>query len=222
MVRFDPSSIFRVLRDPLTAAGLFVDLAPIIAVIGFGWGAAPLVQLYWFENVVIGAFVLLRMGLASTRESPIGAAKMLFVGPFFIVHYGMFCFIHGQFVNIFAAMSEGYDSADFLGPIGLINAAISSAPGAQMFAAMIVAWQAIAVLADAVFTSPMAIRTVDQEMMAPYGRVIVLHIGIFAGAFAMTALGEPMIGVLALIGLKAAWGLFLASRRRSASARSAA
>lgn len=56
--------------------------------------------------------------------------------------------------------------------------------------------------------------SIDQEMMKPYGRVIVLHIAIFAGAFAMAALGEPLWGVLALILLRAVWGVFLSVRRR--------
>mgnify|MGYP001804404904 FL=1 len=52
-------------------------------------------------------------------------------------------------------------------------------------------------------------------MQAPYGRIIILHIGIFAGAFAMAAIGEPMWGILALILLRALWGVFLTVRRRS-------
>ena len=37
----------------------------------------------------------------------------------------------------------------------------------------------------------------------------------FAGAFAMAAIGEPMWGILALILLRALWGVFLTVRRRS-------
>ena len=37
------------------------------------------------------------------------------------------------------------------------------------------------------------------EMFAPYGRIVVLHFGIFAGAGALFLLGQPMVGVLALI-----------------------
>ena len=48
---------------------------------------------------------------------------------------------------------------------------------------------------------------VDQEMIAPYGRIIILHIGIFAGAFALILLGDPMVGVLALIVARALWGV---------------
>jgi hypothetical protein len=50
-------------------------------------------------------------------------------------------------------------------------------------------------------TNPMA------EMFAPYGRIIVLHFALFAGAAALIVLGQPMIGVLALILFRAVWGV---------------
>jgi hypothetical protein len=50
-------------------------------------------------------------------------------------------------------------------------------------------------------TNPMA------EMFAPYGRIMVLHLAIFGGAFALFALGQPMIGVLALILFRAVYGV---------------
>jgi hypothetical protein len=55
-------------------------------------------------------------------------------------------------------------------------------------------------------TNPMA------EMFAPYGRIIVLHLAIFGGAFALFALGQPMIGVLALILFRAVYGVVTNAR----------
>src|SRR5262249_22702136 len=51
------------------------------------------------------------------------------------------------------------------------------------------------------------------EMFAPYTRIIVLHIGIFAGAGALFLLGQPMVGVLALIIFRAAYGILSNSSR---------
>jgi hypothetical protein len=56
-------------------------------------------------------------------------------------------------------------------------------------------------------TNPMA------EMFAPYSRIIVLHFGIFAGAAALFALGQPLVGVLALILFRALWGIVTNSKR---------
>ena len=56
-----PDLIARTYRDPIAVAVLLVDLLPILAVLVFGWGATPLVALYWLENLVIGMFTVLRM-----------------------------------------------------------------------------------------------------------------------------------------------------------------
>ncbi|MFN4025803.1 MAG: DUF6498-containing protein, partial [Hyphomonas sp.] len=91
---FDPAEVARAYRDPLSWVSLSVDLLPVIAVLAFGWGATPLVALYWLENLVIGAVTIVRMlGTALSSLVNIGAA--LFTAPFFFVHYGMFCFVHG-------------------------------------------------------------------------------------------------------------------------------
>jgi hypothetical protein len=55
-------------------------------------------------------------------------------------------------------------------------------------------------------TNPMA------EMFAPYGRIIVLHVGIFAGAGALFLFGQPMVGVLALIVFRAIFGVVTNSK----------
>ena len=44
----------RALRNPIVLTGLAVDLAPIYGVLAWGWGAAPLVLIYWSENVITG------------------------------------------------------------------------------------------------------------------------------------------------------------------------
>ena len=58
---FDPDLFARAYRDPMAWLTLLVDLLPVIAVVFFGWKAVPLVALYWLENLVIGAFTVLRM-----------------------------------------------------------------------------------------------------------------------------------------------------------------
>ena len=50
------------------------------------------------------------------------------------------------------------------------------------------------------------------EMFAPYGRIILLHFAIFAGAGALFLLGEPMIGVRGLIALRALFGVVTNSK----------
>lgn len=210
----DPNTLARTYRDPVAWVILAVDLFPIWAVLTLGWGAAPLVFLYWLENVIIGAVTLAKMIATSVREHIIGIAGMLFIGPFFVFHYGMFCFVHGVFVSAFAHMSAGTNDPGFPTPWGLIQEALASGASMPAFVLAIILVQIFLFVQDYILRGEYRETSIDQEMMKPYGRVIVLHIAIFAGAFAMAALGEPMWGMLALILLRAAWGVFLTVRRR--------
>ena len=209
----DPNTLARTYRDPVAWVILAVDLFPIWAVLTLGWGAAPLVFLYWLENLIIGAVALARMTAASVQESPLGLLGMAFLGPFFVVHYGMFCLVHGQFVNVFAKMNTTGDPG-FLSPVGLIQEALASGANMPTFVLAIIALQAFLFVQDFILRGEFRKTTVTAEMTGPYARIIVLHFGIFAGAFAMAAIGEPMWGILALILLRALWGVFLTVRRR--------
>lgn len=203
----------RTYRDPVACLILAVDLFPIWAVLTLGWGAAPLVFLYWLENLIIGVVALARMIAASLRDGPGGLIAMAFLGPFFIVHYGMFCFVHGVFVSTFAAISTD-GGTGFPSPLGLIEQALGSGANMPTFIVSIIFLQGVLFIQDFILRGEYRKTSIDREMMAPYGRIVVLHIGIFAGAFAMIAIGEPLWGILALILLRAAWGVFLTLRRR--------
>jgi hypothetical protein len=48
-----------------------------------------------------------------------------------------------------------------------------------------------------------------RQMGAPYGRVVVLHLTILFGAFAIAILGAPQFALLLLVGLKTAFDLGL-------------
>lgn len=212
----NPDTLSRTYRDPISWAILAVDLFPIFAVLTMGWGAAPLVFLYWLENLIIGVVTLARMIATSAKDGPAGLAIMGFLGPFFIVHCGLFCFVHGVFVSVFASLSEGADgSPGFPSPVSLIDQALSSGANMTLFVVTIIALQAFLFVQDFLGRGEYRNAEVQTEMMAPYGRIIVLHIGIFAGAFAMIALGEPMIGILALILLRALWGVVMSAHRRN-------
>jgi hypothetical protein len=208
---FDPAYWSRAVRDPVVLVGLAVDLAPVFAVIAWHWGAAPLVMLYWMENLVIGVMTVPRMLFISIAKfGPIGFVGGLFMSAFFTVHYGMFCFVHGGFITAFLATSH----PELVGPNfmpfdfgSMIGAGLASGPNMVFVLALIIFFQLFAFLFGFLLRGEWKRSGVDQEMLAPYGRIIILHIGIFAGAFALIALGDPMVGVLALIVLRALWGV---------------
>ena len=208
-----PQALAETYRDPVSWAILAVDLFPVYAVLQFGWDATALVFLYWLENVIIGAITLLRMLATSLRGGPFGVAGMLFIGPFFTVHYGMFCFVHGIFLAAFSAISQGSDDAPFMDPVSLIQFALDTGAQMALFAGAIVALQLFLFFRDFIARGEWRESDVMVEMARPYGRVVVLHIALFVGFGVMIALGQPMLGVLGLIALKALWGMYQAHRR---------
>ena len=210
----NPNTLARTYRDPVAWMILAVDLFPVWAVLTLGWGAAPLVFLYWLENLIIGAVTLAKMIATSVKEHVIGLLGILFIGPFFVFHYGMFCFVHGVFVSAFSHMGSGSDGPSFPTPWGLVQEALQSGANMPTFVVAIIAVQVVLFVQDFIVRGEYRETSVDKEMMKPYARVIVLHIAIFAGAFAMAAIGEPMWGMLILILLRAFWGVFLTVRRR--------
>ena len=210
---FDPDYWSRSMRDPLVLAGLVVDLAPIYAVLAWGWGAGALVGLYWIENVIIGAATLPRIFVSAARQGVTGVLGGAFLGAFFTVHYGMFCFVHGVFVMSFFAMSSGAGGEAFPdGPLELIGRATGMAPHMLLMALLLAAWQAVLLVWEFGVKGGWRTSNPNEEMMAPYGRIVVLHVGIFAGAAALIFVGDPMIGVLGLILLRALWGVWTRSR----------
>ncbi|MEM6666780.1 MAG: DUF6498-containing protein [Pseudomonadota bacterium] len=214
-MNIDPALLARTYRDPVALFFLIVDLLPIIAVLFFGWGAVPLVFLYWLENVIIGVFTIARMLAVGAMSRDANLPGAIGLSVFFTFHYGMFCFVHGVFLVTFAAMSAGdMGGAGLETPVGVFGTAENTSGSMSLFVALIVAANAVAFVQDYLLRGEAAHSTLHGEMMSPYGRIIVLHVGIFAGAFALMALGEPMIGVLALILLRVAWGVFLSVRRR--------
>jgi Family of unknown function (DUF6498) len=63
---------------------------------------------------------------------------------------------------------------------------------------------------------------VSNLMSAPYGRIVVLHVTLIAGAFLITALHAPVLGALLLIGLKLTYDLVTAGSEAQSAAEAGA
>ena len=67
---------------PSVLALIAANVVPLLGVLWFGWEVFPLLLLFWFENLIIGAFNVLKMILAAPDSGKRWAAK-LFLVPFF-------------------------------------------------------------------------------------------------------------------------------------------
>ena len=173
----------------LIAANLF----PVAGVLFFGWDTFLLLVLFWAENLVVGFYNVIKMALAGGGASP--AEKFALI-PFFIVHYGMFTMVHGIFVFVMfgGVTDEGADFSKF-GEIG------------WGFVALLIS-HGVSLVTNYIQGGEYKRTDARMLMMAPYGRVVVLHLTIIASGFLMAFLGAPLAGC---------WSLS-ASRWRSTSA----
>ena len=69
---------------------------PVAGLLLAGWDWRPIVLLYWLENVTVGAVTAI--GLARRRS---GGQTVAMPAWFFVIHYGIFTFVHGIFVAAF-------------------------------------------------------------------------------------------------------------------------
>ncbi|MEO0722601.1 MAG: DUF6498-containing protein [Pseudomonadota bacterium] len=187
---FDPALFARTYRDPVALFGLAIDLLPLIAIFGFGWGLNELVIFYWMENVIIGLGVWLRLFTLATAARK-GEAWFLMV--FFPVHYGMFCAVHGVF--LFSLFQPEFTAL-------------------ALFIAASLAWEGLLFaryfIADGAYKS----QSPSGVMFSPYGRIVIVHLAIFAAAFSAEALGSPVLGAIAILVLDILWGIVLSLFRR--------
>jgi hypothetical protein len=204
--------------NPAAVTGLLVDLAPIYAVLVWHWGAAALVMLYWLENVVIGFATAGRIVVASVgRNGPKGLFGGAWLVAFFTVHYGIFCFAHGGILTEIMGGDQSWSRADSIGAAagGVVVSALGFGKNMGFILALIALWHALAFVNEFVLRGGWRTADPQMEMFAPYGRVILLHIGVFVIGGALVWLGDPVIGVLALVAARAWWGLNMNMQRKS-------
>jgi len=192
------------------------NLIPLIGVLFFGWSVWNILVIYWLENGIVGLINVLKMAVATGDEvtpgvtfmvngRPATSATKMGLIPFFIVHYGIFWFVHGIFVltlpAFFSLMSDDGMTLD-LGPVVFAALGLAISHGLSFW------WN---FLHGGEYR-----RTAAAALMfAPYRRLVALHITIIFGAFAVMFTGAPAAAVAVLVAIKTAidLGLHLAEHR---------
>jgi hypothetical protein len=204
------------------------NLVPLIGVLAWGWNVATLLVLYWVENGIVGVLNVPKMLLAQgPGRTGLGVVKLTVDGPisrvgqvlFFLVHYGMFWLVHGVFVfalPTFAGLG-GVDAGTVIDPrfdpgFGPVFVDVAGDPlrrptGPDMTA---VAWGALglAISRGASFVVNFLGRreylrvSAAEQMFAPYGRLLILHLTIILGAFLSLSLGSPIGAIVVLVLIK--------------------
>lgn len=202
---------------------VLVNLLPVAGVLLFGWDVGALMVLYWSENLVIGAYTIIKMLVVS----PIGG---IFSSLFFLVHFGGFCAVHGLFISTLLlnhdpGLGQGLSWPFFFVFVELlvqvVRGVLSYAPPEWMlaFAALWLS-HGISLVQNFLVGGERYRIGINKLMSAPYSRILILHVTIIAGGFAVMTLGQGMPMLLMLVALKLAVDIALHRRehRRLAAA----
>ena len=194
---------------------LLANAAPLAGVLTHRWSVFAVVLLYWFENVIVGGFNVLRMLCAYPKEGLVWIGKAFLI-PFFIFHYGMFTFVHGVFVfSLFGgALGHGFS----LTPSLVVRALRQEGVG---YAALgLFVSHAVSFFHNYLLGGEYRTVGLQQLMAQPYARVVVLHVAVLAGGFLTMSLGSPVSALVVLIALKTGLDLraHLAERRKLTTA----
>ena len=212
------------------AALILANLVPLVGVLWFGWDVWGILIIYWLENGIYGLFNVLKMrkaegpedespmAAADTRRRlngfkvngrpPSGTSKAALI-PFFIMHYGIFWVVHGLFVLTLPLF-------DFTGADGEPDFGTTLNPLAILFVlVLLVISHGVSYLFNYIGRGEYLRTTAAQQMFAPYGRLVVLHVTILVGAVVISMTGAPEAAIVVLVLLKIALdlGLHLAEHR---------
>jgi len=186
------------------------NLALLYGLLYLDWGVFAMIFIFWMENLVIGAFNVLKMALNRPSEAVLWAGK-LFMIPFFVVHYGMFTAVHGLFVlELFGPepVKKMVHSPFELEPYRYV---IAHGYFGYMLAFLVFS-HAFSFVANYILKDEYETMTLARLMSAPYGRVVVLHLTILFGGFLLLQLGSPLAGLVVLLGLKIVFDAFAHAR----------
>jgi len=211
------------------------NLTPLAGVLMLDWRVFDVMILYWAENIVVGAVNVLRMLACSARRrvgfgesaadsSPVGFARSerraetrgsrrsrLFLMPFFILHYGIFCF--GHYTAVMAIFGDQVGSSEILATFAVPLAEAWRSPLWIGFGA-IAASHLFSFYANYIRGEEYLRTTPSQLMKRPYGRIVVMHVAIIAGGALVFWLGSPLPMLLVLIAVKIGIDLRMHYRER--------
>lgn len=125
-------------------------------------------------------------------------AQKLFLVPFFCVHYGIFCLVHGVFIVVLLSgdgvfsgggAPDPFESAgEQLGQFWILIAVLG-----------LVASHLTSYFANFIGKGEYRKTHPIVLMISPYGRIIVLHVAIIASAFLSIAFGSPVWMLVLLV-----------------------
>ncbi len=177
---------------------VLANLVPVFGVLFLHWSLFSIMFFYWLESGVVGLYNVPKLIMARPDPKPVSTSqesdsqaslktrgKAFFVG-FFLLHYGIFMLAHGLFVYFFFGPPDLNAETALIGLISL---------GLSHGASFVVNY-----IGRREYTKV----TVSQQMLAPYKRIVIMHVAIILGGFLIGLFGAPVVAVLFIVVLKMA------------------
>ncbi len=199
------------------------NLIPLFGVLFFDWNTSLVLALFWIENLIIGAFNLIKMVTVSVHGKRVNDLALC---AFFVLHFGIFCAAHGVFLWDLL----GFDDIDaghfFANPeFGLFSLLFDGAAVflsfIEMHGQLILIGISALVLSHLVsFIENFLLRGEIFELKAgtlmgqPYAQIVVMHAGLMLGALAIDKFGSTVWLLLVMVLFKLAVDVKLHLKRR--------
>ena len=168
---------------------VLTNVVPIFGAVFLGWSVSNILALYWLETVIIGAFNIVKI-LASQGAPLKSMSGKMFLSLFFAVHYGMFTMVHGVFLG--QMFQEGMTVLDYLNEGQFL---IWTALG-------FIVSHGISMLMNFFGRGEYQARSAHNQMFAPYGRIVIMHIVVILGGALAIRFGEPIWALIVMIVMK--------------------
>ncbi len=220
-------------QRPSAYALILANLMPVAGVALFDWNVVTILVLYWAESVVIGIMNVLRLICCQTdnilQGIPLPGGQSLpdemsaamndsipkaygrgfkfFMVPFFMVHYGGFCFGH---LSLLLALFSGG-----LAPSGAASSLFD--PWEPLFLIAVAAIffsHLLSFITNYIGNNEYKRASLFVLMFRPYGRIITMQIAIIFGAAFVMFFGSPLPMLLILIAAKIVIDLRLHGKER--------
>jgi hypothetical protein len=214
---------------------VLMNLIPLVGVVFFGWSAFNIVFLYWSENVIIGFFNVLKMltagAIGDPRARPRGPlapghlqarflalAAAIFYSVFFTFHYGLFTYAHGIFVVTLCKTLPGQLAGQrATGGLFDLWTNVKEALGPGLWVAFVALFlsHGFSFAMNFLYRREYLRVSASDLFVAPYGRVVILHLTIIFGAFVGLLVGFPtgLVALLVLIKIGVDLALHLKERQ---------
>jgi len=196
------------------------NMVPLAGVFLFGWDAAAMVVLYWMENLVVGFYNVLKM-ICLRVYARASHLELLFFIPFFCLHYGMFCAVHGYILwllfsfggpaaPVVSVTGEGglLDGLRMLGAV-LWGFWQQDQPGKTGMVFCLFVSHGVSFVQNYLGRKEYRSWNAPRLMLLPYQRIVVLHLAVLAGAMLVRTAGSPVWLMVVLVFAKTALDLLL-------------